>query len=269
MARIRLGIPSALHLSEVGFVAYEVIKRVGGRAYRYRVESYRDPETRRVRGKWTYLGRVEGEGTLSPERQARPSSRTRLLDALERLLETHELSTLSSGMVATEAGLAYGTFYRYFKDLDHIVREAMLRRGEQSDDIVAPLKTEPSSVEHEVAAIAGLIDGLVAEARARPGLIRAWHVASNQDPAVVTARQKRFDTLVDLIAAYLTRLNALHIAHVANPQFNAYAMVALMTAVERECTVERSFTDAKLDGVREVILDLAGLPSNDRTKVPA
>ena len=57
-----------------GDVAYEVIKRVSGRAYRYRVESYRDPVTRRVRGKWTYLGRVEGEGTLSPERKSRRRS---------------------------------------------------------------------------------------------------------------------------------------------------------------------------------------------------
>ncbi len=80
-------------LSEDCGVAYEVIKRVSGRAYRYRVESYRDPETRRVRGKWTYLGRVEGEGTLSPERKARPSSRDRLLDAVERLLETNELAS--------------------------------------------------------------------------------------------------------------------------------------------------------------------------------
>jgi len=78
-----------------GPVAYEVIKRVGGRAYRYRVESYRDPETRRVRGKWTYLGRVEGEGTLSPERQARPSSRTRLLNALEELLGMRDLPASS------------------------------------------------------------------------------------------------------------------------------------------------------------------------------
>jgi len=99
-------------------MAYEVIKRVSGRAYRYRVESFRDPETKRVRGKWTYIGRVEGEGTLSPERKARPSSRDRLLDALERLLENHDLALLSTGMVASEAGLAYGTFYRYFKDIN-------------------------------------------------------------------------------------------------------------------------------------------------------
>ena len=35
---------------------HDVIKRVGRRAYRYRVESYRDAETQKVRKRWTYLG---------------------------------------------------------------------------------------------------------------------------------------------------------------------------------------------------------------------
>ena len=136
-------------------MAYEVIKRVSGRAYRYRVESYRDPETRRVRGKWTYLGRVEGEGTLSPERKARPSSRDRLLDAVERLLETNELSAISTGMVASEAGLAYGTFYRHFRDLAHVVRDAMIREtanleklNERFDEAPVNAAAERAKQEH-------------------------------------------------------------------------------------------------------------------------
>jgi AcrR family transcriptional regulator len=250
-------------------LAYEVIKRVGGRAYRYRVESYRDPETRRVRGKWTYLGRVEGEGTLSPERQARPSSRTRLLDALERLLESHELSALSTGMVAHEAGLAYGTFYRYFRDLDNIVREAMLRHSSLSDELVAKLDDEVGTADEERARITQLIDGLIAAARERPGLLRAWHVASNQDPAVVSARQQRFDAFVERLGGYIERLNAAGITKVATPQFSAYAFAALMTAVDRECAVEKSFTDEKRTGIREVVLDLFGLATGSRLAATA
>ena len=43
------------------------------------------------------------------------------------LLEKHELPAISTGMVASEAGLAYGTFYRHFRDLAHVVRDAMIR----------------------------------------------------------------------------------------------------------------------------------------------
>ncbi|MFN2460732.1 MAG: TetR/AcrR family transcriptional regulator [Candidatus Velthaea sp.] len=244
-------------------MAYEVIKRVGGRAYRYRVESYRDPETRRVRGKWTYLGRVEGEGTLSPERQARPSSRTRLLDALERLLENHELGGISTGMVAQEAGLAYGTFYRYFKDLDHIVREAMLRRSTASERLREDLTSPTGSAGGERDKMIAWVRETVANAQSRPGLLRAWYVASNQDAAVVAERQSRFDAMVDCFAGYIEKLNAAGLAAVCAPRFNAYALVALITAVVRECAVERTFTDAKLDGILDVVVDLAGLPVRD------
>ncbi|GAC1402421.1 MAG: hypothetical protein NVSMB64_02250 [Candidatus Velthaea sp.] len=245
-------------------MAYEVIKRVGGRAYRYRVESYRDPETRRVRGKWTYLGRVEGEGTLSPERQARPSSRSRLLDALERLLELHEIGALSTGMVAHEAGLAYGTFYRYFKDLDHVVREAMLRHGATTERLREVFLGTPGTVDEERDKLSAWVEEIVANAQARPGLLRAWHVASNQDAAVVAERQLRFDAMVDNFTDYIERLRGAGLAKVSAPPFNAYALVALITAVVRECAVDRTFTDVKLAGILEVIIDLAGLPERPR-----
>ncbi len=242
-------------------MAYEVIKRVGGRAYRYRVESYRDPETRRVRGRWTYLGRVEGEGTLSPERQARPSSRSRLLDALERLLETHDPTTLSTGMIAHEAGLAYGTFYRYFNDLDHIVREAMLRHDATSARLREALAVNLGDADAERDKVLAWLEEVVAAAQAKPGLVRAWHIASNVDAAVVAERQARFDRDVESFAEYLKRLQDAKLAVVTSPQFSAYALVALITAVVRECAIEKTFNEHKLAGIAEVVTDLMGFPS--------
>ncbi len=239
-------------------MAYEVIKRVGGRAYRYRVESYRDPATKRVRGKWTYLGRVEGEGTLSPERQARPNSRTRLLNALEALLEMRDLSALTTGIIANHAGLAYGTFYRYFKDVHHIVREAMLRYSATidrlRDEVFADVSTAP--VEREK--IATWVGQMIAEAQAQRGVIRAWHVASNADGALILERQHRFDASVAAFAAYIGRLNDDGITNVRSPAFNAYALEALCTAIVRECAVEPPFVPEKIAGLRDVILDLVG-----------
>ncbi len=239
-------------------MAYEVIKRVGGRAYRYRVESYRDPETRRVRGKWTYLGRVEGEGTLSPERQARPSSRTRLLNALEELLEMRDLSALTTGIIANHAGLAYGTFYRYFKDVNHIVREAMLRYSATHDKVRDELFVAVASEGVEREKITNWLHETIAHAQARRGVIRAWHVASNADAALILERQQRFDAAVTAYATYIEALNAAGITSVRSPAFNAYALVALLTAIVRECAVEPAFVPAKIVGLRDVIFDLFG-----------
>ena len=239
-------------------MAYEVIKRVGGRAYRYRVESYRDPETRRVRGKWTYLGRVEGEGTLSPERQARPSSRTRLLNALEELLGMRDLSALTTGIIANHAGLAYGTFYRYFKDVNHIVREAMLRYSATHDQLRDGLSLDVTTRSAECAKIATWVGKMVDEAQAQRGLIRAWHVASNADAALILERQHRFDAAVAAFARYIDRLNEAGLTNVRSPSFNAYALEALCTAIVRECAVEPPFVAEKIAGLRDVILDLFG-----------
>ncbi len=239
-------------------MAYEVIKRVSGRAYRYRVESYRDPVTRRVRGKWTYLGRVEGEGTLSPERKARPSSRDRLLDAVERLLEKHELSAISTGMVASEAGLAYGTFYRHFRDLAHVVRDAMIRETASLEAIGERFDDEPGDRDAERAKLTAWARESIAAAISRPGLFRAWLVTSNHDSAVVAERQRQSEVNVERMSRYLTRLHAAGIAKTAQP-FAGYAIVALVGAAAREAAIDRAFSDAKYDGIISVVLDLAGL----------
>jgi AcrR family transcriptional regulator len=245
-------------LSEDCGVAYEVIKRVSGRAYRYRVESYRDPETRRVRGKWTYLGRVEGEGTLSPERKARPSSRDRLLDAVERLLETNELSSISTGMVASEAGLAYGTFYRHFRDLAHVVRDAMVRETANLEKLNERFEEPVGDADTERAKLVNWVREAIAAVLSRPGLFRAWHVTSNHDWPVVAERQRRFEANVDHMASYLERLQTAGKAK-TTPAFAAYAMIALVGAATREAAIDKTFSEAKHEGIISVVTDLAGL----------
>jgi AcrR family transcriptional regulator len=249
---------STTSLSEGRVVAYEVIKRVSGRAYRYRVESYRDPETRRVRGKWTYLGRVEGEGTLSPERKARPSSRDRLLDAVERLLETNELATISTGMVASEAGLAYGTFYRHFRDLAHVVRDAMVRETANLESLNERFNDTPGDSEAERVKLVAWVRETIATVLARPGLFRAWHVTSNHDWPVVAERQRRFEANVEHMAAYLERLRAAGTAS-TTPAFAAYAIMALVGAAAREAAIDKAFSEDKHMGIISVVTDLAGL----------
>src|SRR5579872_5725293 len=101
-------------------MAYEVVKTVKGRRYRYRVESYRD-EGGKPRGKWTYLGPADGPADAQPAGSRSEQTKRRLLDALERLLEREEYARLTAAAVSKEAGLGHGTFYLHFRD----VREAL------------------------------------------------------------------------------------------------------------------------------------------------
>ena len=111
-------------------MAYEVTKLVNGRPYRYRVRSERDPASGSSRNRWTYLGRADA-GATAPRRAVRPNAREALLDAFERLLDRSEIDRVTAGAVSAEAGLAHGTFYRYFRNKDDAIRALAARwRGE-------------------------------------------------------------------------------------------------------------------------------------------
>jgi AcrR family transcriptional regulator len=240
-------------------LAYEVIKRVSGRAYRYRVESFRDPETRRVRGRWTYLGRVDPADAGLPERPAKPSSRERLLEAVARLLATSDAESLSAGSIAREAGVAYGTFYRYFTDRAHAVREALLRHGPSLGDVAARFGQPPGTREDERARLASWLRETAENARRDRGVVRAWHVYSNADEVVVRARREAVDATVDRVAAYLEALRAAGLTTISSTRFAAYALVALAVALGRDAALEESTSDAQVDGLIALAYDLCGL----------
>jgi len=240
-------------------LAYEVIKRVSGRAYRYRVESFRDPETRRVRGRWTYLGRVDPADAGLPERPAKPSSRDRLLDAVARLLAGGDAESLSAGSIAREAGVAYGTFYRYFTDRSHAVRETLLRRSPSLADIAARFDAPVGTREEERARLAGWLRETAAAARENRGVVRAWHVYSNADEVVLRARRDAVDAAVDGVTAHLDRLRAAGIASLCSSRFAAYALVALVVALGRDTALEESVSDAQVDGLVSLAYEICGL----------
>ncbi len=240
-------------------MAYEVIKRVSGRAYRYRVESFRDPETRRVRGRWTYLGKVELPDAGLPERPAKLSSRDRLIDAVGRLLETADAESLSAGSIAREAGVAYGTFYRYFTDRAHAVREALLRNGPSLGDLAAAFGHAVGTPAKERERIASWLRDAAEAARRRRGVVRAWHIYSNADEAVARARSETVDRAVAAVATYLDRLHAAGLTAFPSPSFAAYALVALVVALGRDTALEGAISAAKLDGLIALAHELCGL----------
>ena len=240
-------------------MAYEVIKRVSGRAYRYRVESFRDPETRRVRGRWTYLGRVDPSEAGLPERPPKPRSRDRLLDAVAKLLGEHDAEQLSAGLIAREAGVAYGTFYRYFTDRAHAVREALLRQGASLGDVTTLFSAMPGTRDHERARIARWIRDAAETAVRERGIVRAWHVFSNADEAVVRARSEAVENAIDIVAAYLEGLRVAGIARPTSARATAYGLVALVVALGRDAAIDGDLSDAKIEAVTQAAHDLCGL----------
>jgi AcrR family transcriptional regulator len=184
-------------------MAYEVIKTIGGRPYRYRVESARDPETGRVRNKWTYVGKADGAAPVK-RRTTGDETKARLKDAFSRLVEREAWADVTAGAVAREAGLAPGTFYRHFKDrlelLDLCTDEANAALDARLTELLAIAETRDAERERvRVWAVE-----LLRRPTASPGLIRLWSEVRAGDGVRVHRRNAR----IDAFAAFIETLRA-------------------------------------------------------------
>ena len=216
-------------------MAYEVIKRVGARAYRYRVESLRDPDTHKVKSRWTYLGRVENTGTLSAAYRAKPKSRERLLTALDDLFEAG--TELDTGRIAAAADLAYGTFYRYFNNLTAIVQAGLLRHEADFAPVFGPDFVAASAAGVPAEVFGAWLDGFVAQAQSHPGRLRAWLINSSKDALLIAARTRIEALATDTFAQYLAALQAAGTAVCRHPRSTAYLLTVLCTTILRDCAL--------------------------------
>jgi AcrR family transcriptional regulator len=109
-------------------MAYEVTKRIKGHDYRYVVESYRDPQTKRRKTKWTYVGALDGDGVRAPVARARKHvTKDDVIAAVAKLLEFRDPEHVTVSVIAKEAGISRSTFYRYFPDERKVFSAALLK----------------------------------------------------------------------------------------------------------------------------------------------
>ncbi len=239
-------------------MAHEVIKHVGARAYRYRVESYRDPESKKVRSRWTYLGRVGSDGKPGEPRAAqkprRDAIRTRdtLLDAFARIAERRPFAGITAGSVAEEAGLAHGTFYRYFRDKRAILLAAVERVRAEIERERPSFDPPYGSRESELARVRAWTDAL-ANVPVSHGILRAWYDALDRDPGLAGLRAARVAERTGALEAYLAGLVATKTTDVERPASLAMALTLLIDAAFRSATVAGAPPDARLlAGVSDV-----------------
>ncbi len=235
-------------------MAFEVIKRIRGHDYRYRVESYRHPETGKVRAHWTYLGRA-GDVAPAVRRAPRSSERTRerLLDALASLLDETDYASLTAGAVATRAGLAHGTFYRHFSDKRAALNAAVGRVREAFDAHRVALLEPVGDVTGERRRWRSWCRAILAKPAEAPGVLRAWYALAAADPAVAQARHARRSAAIAALVDYLGRLQAAGIADI-EPQRTARAVVVVLDGAVRNVVIDReTIDDPTIDGLIQLL----------------
>jgi len=185
---------------------YEVIKQIGGRAYRYQVERYRDPDSGKVRARWTYLGKAEGSLPAQGRRRPAAITRERLIDAVVQLAERVPWPDFSADAVAREAGLAHGTFYRYFRDRRSALLAAFEEWRKEIDRERPELDREIGTRAAERERLAAWVRSLVGAPLHRPGLFRAWFELAVEDQAHAAVHNERVESVLGGLADYLRRL---------------------------------------------------------------
>lgn len=107
-------------------MAYEVTKRIKGHDYRYVVESLRDPQTKRRKAKWTYVGALDVDGVRAPVVRGRKRvTKDDVVAAVAKLLEFRDPEHVTVSVIANEAGISRSTFYRYFPDEQEVFNAAL------------------------------------------------------------------------------------------------------------------------------------------------
>ncbi len=225
-------------------MAYDVVKTIGGREYRYRVQSERDPNTGKTRNRWTYVGRVAGERTVPKGRVPRSDARLRLLAAAEQLLEGGEASAVTADAIAAAAGVAHGTFYRYFRDrsdaLEALARHLRATRTENDDLLQGDVASRAAARTAMRAWVCERLDFV----SKRRGTIRGWYALVASDARLAAYREERQNATLGRLGAYLTALAERGYICLPDPAATAAVLMSVLEGIVRTNILESDLLDA-------------------------
>lgn len=184
-------------------MAYEVIKHVGDRSYRYEVVSVRDAATGKRKTKWRYLGRV-GPGAQMPMRNRADATRERLIESFGALLETRRMKTLTVEAVARRAKTTHATFYRYFENVNDLLANAIKVAQASLPSLDLHVC---GSLDDERAKIRALIGSVFTGAGERAGLLRAFIEKRADSRLLQSLWDAHMERLHTAWATYIRELN--------------------------------------------------------------
>lgn len=246
-------------------MAYEVTKLVNGRPYRYQVRSERDPATGKVRNRWTYLGRGDSSAK-SPAAKPRPNARQALLDALERLLDRSDPNEVTAGAVSVEAGLAHGTFYRYFRNRDDAIHGLTERlRAELALDL-GQLDDPPADAASARAALRAWTGGLLRARMKHHGLVRALYALAAHDEDMRDMLRTRRDINARRLARWLFVLAERGIAVLPDVESTGAVLFSMLDGIGREAVdagepLEEHRVSVAIDLVERAVFGVPPAPS--------
>ena len=214
-------------------MAYEVTKLVNGRPYRYSVRSERDAASGKVRNRWTYIGRGDA-GRTTAIKKARPNAREALLDALERLLDRSDPGDVTAAAVSIEAGVAHGSFYRYFRNRVDAIRALTERLREARALELGLLDDPPADGAAARTALRAWTGALLQTRTQHHGLVRALYALATQDAEMRRALRERRDGYARRLAVWLAGLAQRGIVALPRAEETGAVLFSMLDGIGRE-----------------------------------
>jgi AcrR family transcriptional regulator len=233
---------------------YEVIKRVGNRAYRYSVSSYRDPESGKSKGTWTYLGRVADTAKHTPKaRLPGASTRDALLGAFESLLEKSSFDAITVEAIAAAAKVAHATFYRHFENKRDVMLTAAKRMVDRIDS--GGLLHAGSDADAERMRIRTFVRTTLTNQRAAGGgILRAIFEARFYDAKVSAFWEELEASPRRVIRRYVEELNANGLGHGDDPERLTSTVLTISHGIINEVSLRRgALGDEEIEPLADVI----------------
>jgi AcrR family transcriptional regulator len=216
-------------------MAYEVVKEIRGHKYRYSVESFRDPQSGKVRNKWTYIGRAkDGAGAKPRRRSGTEETAERILQAFLALIAGKPLNQVTPAAIARKAGVTPATFYRHFRSRDAIVAVCTERATKELDRRLAELDDIAPTAEEERLRLRAFAIDLVRKPSAPPALFRAWSALSPEMIREARHRQRK-----KAFENYIERLQSKgYIAESERTRRLAFALSMMVHMFTRRSVIE-------------------------------
>jgi AcrR family transcriptional regulator len=220
-------------------MAYQVTKLIAGREYRYHVEGFRDPKTKRVKQRWTYLGRVKANGLTPVRRRSREDVRARILAAVLDLLDKRDVAHVTIDVLVRSARVSRATFYRHFSGRAAVLSAAVGSVYEQLLEV--PLRADEPliSAARERARLASWVESLLRAIVQRPGIHRVMLSAEKAGKERAKQARANRETVLRSLIAYLKRLDEAGLADVGEATLLANGVSCMTAGVVKQLVYDR------------------------------
>jgi AcrR family transcriptional regulator len=212
-------------------MAYEVTKRIKGRDYRYLVETKIDPQTKRRKAMWTYVGAIDGNVVReATTHRSKHITRESIVAVTAKLLQTRDPEHITVAVIVAASGASRSSFYRYFRNQETALNAALVylvdettRAYPRLDQSVRTVETARATLRAWCTAAYRTIGGIRA--------IRRMLSEGYRGKARLMRSLLRRDPFVEL-EAFLRAIAAAGLAQISDPAGLSRAVFGSMLAVK-------------------------------------